>query len=596
MLVGLALLAALAGAAVGLQLHAVNHWSGGFQVEAKIPICKEVDGWKVHLVFSVDVDTLECWVGKVAKQTSREFIVTNQEYNGVQHNGDTLAFTFLGHGTGDVDPDIEATVEGMGDCAGGTPGQTLPPGQTRPPGTHAPVTAPPNTGGGTSNKDYADALKKSILFYAAQRSGKLPANNPIKWRGDSALNDCVVGGWYDAGDHVKFALPFGSTTLVLLWGMHIFKDGYAKAGQLDEAYDMVKWATDYMLNAWNPRTKELVAQIGDGNDDHHFWGRAEDMTMARPCMKLGPGKPGSDVAGEWAAALAAGYLVFKEKGDTAYATKLLTAAESLYAWAKANPGTYTSSIQGAGQFYSSSGYKDEMCEGGVWLYRATNNQEYLSAAKTYHENAWAWALSWDDKKVACQLLLFEETQDAAYKQEVVGYMDGWLPSGQVSYTPCGLAWRDKWGANRYAGNSAFLALAAAEAGISTAKYRAWAIEQINFLLGDNNHDGGCFSYAIGVGTKYPKSPHHRSASCPDRPAPCSEANLHASGPSPQLLVGALVGGPDQSGNYKDDREDYVMNEVAIDYNSGYHSSLAGIVHLKATNNFPPTHNKCPCKA
>lgn len=53
------------------------------------------------------------------------------------------------------------------------------------------------TGGGSTEKDYGDALEKSILFYYAQRSGKLPADNPIPWRGDSALSDCVVGGWYD---------------------------------------------------------------------------------------------------------------------------------------------------------------------------------------------------------------------------------------------------------------------------------------------------------------------------------------------------------------------------------------------------------------
>ena len=56
-----------------------------------------------------------------------------------------------------------------------------------------------------------------------------------------------------------------------------------------------------------------------------------------------------------------------------------------------------------------------------------------------------------------------------------------------------------------------MALAAAEAGISTAQYRTWAVEQINYLLGDNHHDGGCFSFAIGVGSKYPVNPHHRSA-------------------------------------------------------------------------------------
>lgn len=37
--------------------------------------------------------------------------------------------------------------------------------------------------------DYGTALTKSILFYEAQRSGKLPTNQRIKWRGDSGLND-----------------------------------------------------------------------------------------------------------------------------------------------------------------------------------------------------------------------------------------------------------------------------------------------------------------------------------------------------------------------------------------------------------------------
>ena len=31
---------------------------------------------------------------------------------------------------------------------------------------------------------------KSYLFYFAQMSGRLPGDHPVKWRGDSALNDC----------------------------------------------------------------------------------------------------------------------------------------------------------------------------------------------------------------------------------------------------------------------------------------------------------------------------------------------------------------------------------------------------------------------
>ena len=63
------------------------------------------------------------------------------------------------------------------------------------------------------------------------------------------------------GGHVKSGLPFGATTLLLLWGADIFKDGYQRAGQLDQFYDMIKWATDYMLDAWNPNTQELVVQV-----------------------------------------------------------------------------------------------------------------------------------------------------------------------------------------------------------------------------------------------------------------------------------------------------------------------------------------------
>ena len=51
--------------------------------------------------------------------------------------------------------------------------------------------------------DYAEVLRLSLFFYEAQRSGKLPADNRIPWRGDSAVNDGsdvgldLSGGYYD---------------------------------------------------------------------------------------------------------------------------------------------------------------------------------------------------------------------------------------------------------------------------------------------------------------------------------------------------------------------------------------------------------------
>ena len=55
------------------------------------------------------------------------------------------------------------------------------------------------------------------------------------------------------------------------------------------------------------------SQVGDGHVDHAYWGRPEDMTMTRPAFKITPQKPGSDLAAETAAALAASSIVFKAR-------------------------------------------------------------------------------------------------------------------------------------------------------------------------------------------------------------------------------------------------------------------------------------------
>ena len=58
----------------------------------------------------------------------------------------------------------------------------------------------------------------------------------------------------------------------------------------------------------------LIVQVGDGNADHSYWGRAEEMDMARPCQYVSASNRGSDVAAETAAAMAVGAIAFQEKG------------------------------------------------------------------------------------------------------------------------------------------------------------------------------------------------------------------------------------------------------------------------------------------
>jgi hypothetical protein len=55
-----------------------------------------------------------------------------------------------------------------------------------------------------------------------------------------------------------------------------------------------------------------VLQVGDGDTDHYCWQRPEDMTTSRQAYKVDRERPGSDVAGETAAAMAAASMVFRD--------------------------------------------------------------------------------------------------------------------------------------------------------------------------------------------------------------------------------------------------------------------------------------------
>jgi len=60
-----------------------------------------------------------------------------------------------------------------------------------------------------SDYNYSQVLELSLLFYEAQRSGKLPIDNRISWRGDSALGDRgqngedLTGGYYDGKQEIN---------------------------------------------------------------------------------------------------------------------------------------------------------------------------------------------------------------------------------------------------------------------------------------------------------------------------------------------------------------------------------------------------------
>ena len=444
--------------------------------------------------------------------------------------------------------------------------------------------------------NYAEALQKSMFFYECQRSGTLPANTRVTWRGNSALSDGsdvahnLTGGWYDAGDHVKFGFPMAFSATALAWGAIDFQAGYTAAGQLQYVKNNLRFVNDYFIKC-HTAPNELWGQVGNGGLDHAWWGSAEVLPMSRPAYKIDTTHPGTDLAAETAAAMAAASIVFATD-DPTYSATLKNHAIQLYSFAENYRGSYSDSITDAANYYKSySGYNDELVWGAIWLYRATNDASYLAKAESYYANlstepqsttkSYKWGIAWDDKSYGCYVLLAKLTGKQQYKDDAERHLDYWTDgyNGQrITYTPGGLAWLDQWGSLRYACNTAFLALyysPIASTAAKATKYTNFAKRQVDYALGLNP---GNHSFVCGFGVNPPVKPHHRTAHG-------AWAN-NLSGPPTETrhtLYGALVGGPGSNDAYTDDRSNYTNNEVATDYNALFSGALA-----KLTSDFGGT--------
>ena len=233
----------------------------------------------------------------------------------------------------------------------------------------------------SKSQDYARHIELSLLFYECQRSGPLPKTNRIFWRHDSLVDAGsdvgvdLTGGYYDAGDNVKFNFPGASALTLLAWSGIDFAEGYKKAGQWDYYLDTIKWGADYFMKCHSGKD-ELYVQVGNGQTDHQYWYPPEYIQYDVPSYKITASKPGSDVAAETAAFLAATSILYKSI-DSAYSDTCLKHAIEIYDFADKYRGAYSDSVNAAQGFYTSySGFNDELVWGAAWLLRATGDEKY----------------------------------------------------------------------------------------------------------------------------------------------------------------------------------------------------------------------------
>ncbi|KAL6326512.1 hypothetical protein AAG906_008374 [Vitis piasezkii] len=453
---------------------------------------------------------------------------------------------------------------------------------------------------GAVSVDYGSALTKSILYFEAQRSGKLPSNQRAKWRGDSALKDGgdagvdLVGGYYDAGDNVKFGFPQAFTVTMLSWSVIDFGSQLSAKKELDNALAAIKWGTDYFIKA-HPQANVLYGQVGDGDADHACWQRPEDMTTPRTSYKIDEQHPGSDLAGETAAAFAAASIAFS-KSDPDYSSQLLGHAKQLFDFANSHQGMYQNSIPQA-HFYSSSGFQDELLWAAAWLYRATNDKtysDYLSSSG--NTGGTRTMFSWDDKYSGAQVLVAKFILEGKapndgnwgnYKNQGEQFICNVIQQGSnnVKKTNAGALWWDPFNNLQYTTSALFLtasysdSLSAAKdslncpaGSISPDDLISFARSQVDYILGKNPKG---MSYMVGYGSSFPQQVHHRGASIVSihengAPVTCQEGFdkwYNRQAPNPNVLEGAIVGGPDQGDNYGDSRSNFQQAEAAT-ANSG----------------------------
>ena len=215
--------------------------------------------------------------------------------------------------------------------------------------------------------NYKEIISKSILFYEAQRSGKLGDKNRIPWRGDSALYDKgnyngsdvdLTGGYYDAGDNLKFGYPMAYSITVLSWGLVHYWDAYRAAGEFDNMLNVLIWGTDWLNKTVVLDEKGVVQEVyvlvGDPEWDHSTWDRPESIVQGqpRPSFKLTPKKRGTDCAAEYAAAFAAASLCYKRalamdkfEPGLPYIRRMVKNAEALWRFADS-----TDNRDGSGKF------------------------------------------------------------------------------------------------------------------------------------------------------------------------------------------------------------------------------------------------------
>ena len=431
-----------------------------------------------------------------------------------------------------------------------------------------------------SYDNYAKLLQYSMYFYDGNMCGSdVGSASQFDWRDNCHGSDEVDGGFHDAGDHVKFGLPAGYTASTLGWGYYEFKDSYDALGQTAHLQAL----TDRFCDFFKASTKlsgdtvtSFCYQVGVGQADHDVWCSPESQNDQSLRTAYWTSDDASDIAAEYAAALAVNYINFGNAEDLKY-------AKALYNYSIK---TNKANCPEAENFYRSYDYYDDQAWAAGWLYLATKDSTYSSFLDKFMNDSNAgksgqsgckWGvysnMCWNNVSLGAAILQSEITGDAMDWAKVTTYLNGKCTSESTYYC------ESDWGSARYNTALQMAALATTKySAKSGMDYSSWCKAQMGMILGNNPKN---VNFVVGMDSNSAKYPHHRAASGYQSFDEMKGRTDYSS--NGHTLVGALVGGPaDSNFTYTDSVNDYQANEVALDYNAGLVGAAAGLYSIYKT--------------
>jgi endoglucanase len=463
------------------------------------------------------------------------------------------------------------------------------------------------------------------------------ANQAGHFKGDlSPLGERIdaSGGWWDAGDYVKFVQTASYTEDLLLAGIRGLPGQMGAGGATDFTAE-AKFGIEWLLKMWDDPTGTLYYQVGIGTGnaktrgDHDIWRLPqEDDTYGgtdplyryirnRPVFRAGP--PGSPVspnlAGRDAAAFAQCFVVFKTT-DPALAADCLRSAEHIYALADTAPTKLLTVIPYS--FYPEIEWRDDMELGATELYFAvasgglptglsqTDPDFYLSQAAH-----WAKAYIAGPNDAADTLNLYDVSGLAHYelilaldqkgdptdleiqRSDLLADLKKQLDaaSAQAATDPFGFGF--PWATWDTTSHGAGLSVMAAEYDTLTGE-GTYAEQEMGWLSNILGANGWGTSFIVGDGSTFPHCMQHQVSNIAgslDGSPPILEGAA-VEGPNGTLFSGSLTGmhpcPPDgvdtfaqfngKTARYRDDVESFSTVEPAIDLTASSPLAFAWQMH------------------